>query len=106
MNYTLVLAPELQLDAAAFVAAWNTDPHAQRIASATLAPGASKQFSTDYMQIALTVVEILAGGVAGNALYDLIKTFLFAQGVRRRTQIVELTQPDGSRLLVVTMDEE
>ena len=58
------------------------------------------------MQIALTGVEILAGGVAGNALYDLIKTFLFIQGVRRRTQIVELTQPDGSRLLVVTMDEE
>jgi hypothetical protein len=94
MNYTLVLAPDLQLDADAFVTAWNSDPQTKGIASATLAQGASKQFNTDYMQIALTVVEILAGGVAGNALYDLIKTFFFAQGVRRRTQIVELDPGD------------
>ena len=57
MNYTLVLAPDLPLDAGAFVAAWNADPHAQALASATLARGQSQQFSADYVQIALTIVE-------------------------------------------------
>ena len=106
MHYTLVPAPDLALVAGALVAAWNADPHTQAVASATLARGASQQFSADYLQIALTIVEGLTLGVGGNALYDLIKTFLVTQGVRRRTQITELTQPDGTRLLVVTIDEE
>lgn len=106
MNYTLVLAPDLPVDAGAFVAAWNADPHTQPVATATLARGQSQQFGADYLQIALTIVEGLALGVGGNALYDLIKTFLFTQGVRRRTQITELIQPNGTRLLVVTIEEE
>ena len=106
MNYTLVLAPDLPVDAGAFVAAWNADAHTQPVATATLAQGQSQQFGADYLQIALTIVEGLAIGVGGNALYDLIKTFLVTQGVRRRTQIIEHTQPDGTRLLVVTIDEE
>lgn len=59
--------------------------------------------------LAMAVIElllVLTGGVASNALYELIKTALVGQSVRKRTTIVEHSRPDGTRVLVVTVEEE
>ncbi len=45
-------------------------------------------------------------GVAGNALYDLIKKVLVKQGVRKHTHIEEMKKPDGTRLLVIDVEEK
>ena len=106
MDYHVALSPELDLSPEKFAAAWNEAPECRDLAQARLSQTRSAQFYGTLLTVTLTVLSSLVLGAAGNALYDLIKELLWQQGVRKRTEIVQLEQPDGSRLLVVTMGEE
>ncbi len=53
------------------------------------------------MQAIVEVIGMMAVGVASNTLYDLIKEVLLSKGVTKRTEMLEVTQPDGTRLVVV-----
>lgn len=105
MNYTIVFSPDLNLTAADFVAAWDNSPDCRSYGEARLAEASRRQFDPSLLPDAVTLLTDLAVGAAGNALYDLIKGVLAKQGVRKRTEIKQLEQPDGSRLLVVTIEE-
>jgi hypothetical protein len=91
---------------AEFVAAWNAAPECRAVAEAHLEHPGGVQYDPALVAAGLAVLAGLASGVAGNALYDLIKELLFRQGFRKHTEIVQLEQPDGSRMLVVTIIEE
>jgi hypothetical protein len=43
--------------------------------------------------------------VASNALYDLIKTTLARRSVKKTTEIIQIEQPDGTKVLVVRIVE-
>jgi hypothetical protein len=106
MEYQIALSPELGLSPEDFVAAWNGKANCHVVAEACMTSPKSAQFDPTLLGVTLTVVGSLALGVASNALYDLIKELLMDCGVRKRTEIVQVDQPDGSRLLVVTITEE
>jgi hypothetical protein len=106
MEYHVALSPELGLSPEQFVAAWNATADCQAAAEASVTSPRSAQFDPTLLGVTLTVASSLALGVASNALYDLIPQLLAGQGVRKRTEILQVEQPDGSRLLVVTITEE
>jgi hypothetical protein len=58
------------------------------------------------MSLAVTLLGTVALGLATNALYDLIVAALIQRAVHRRTQMIQIDQPDGTRLIVVTIVEE
>ena len=103
MDYNIALSPELDINADDFVQAWNDDTEARKEASASLASSAGAQYDPTL------ITDVLLGvttGMAGNALYELIKKVLVKQGVRKHTHIEEMKKPDGSRLLVIDIDEK
>src|SRR5690242_15313949 len=102
----IVLDPALHISPQAFAAAWNADQDHHAIAEASLQPLPGRQFDPSLAEAAIVVLTGLASGVAGNALYDLIKELLLHQGVTKRTQITTLEQPDGTKLTVITAEED
>lgn len=106
MDYQIALPPELGVSPAEFIAAWNADAKCRAVAEAHIEHPSGVQYDPVLVAAGLAVLAGLASGVAGNALYDLLKELLFRQGVRKRMEIMQLEQPDGSRLLVVTIIRE
>jgi hypothetical protein len=106
MEYQVALSPELGLSSEDFVRAWNETAACRAVADASVTSPRSAQFDPSLLGVTLTIASSLALGAAGNALYDLIRELLMGRGVRRQTEIVQIEQPDGSRLLVVTITEE
>lgn len=106
----ILLDAGLGLRAEQFAAAWNGSPEHRTQAAAGVAADAAawaaKSYDPTWAEIVNLVVAPLALGVAGNALYDLIKRALLGAGVRRRTRIEQHRLPDGSELIVVTIEEE
>ncbi len=100
MEYQLALSPDLDLDPDSFVEAWNADAECRAAAEARLeATPASYDLGT-----AAAVILGVGTGMAANAFWDLIKTFIEGR-VRRRTEITQLERPDGTRVLVVRIEE-
>lgn len=106
MDYAIVFSPDLHLNAADFVAAWNEATDCRTVAKANVSTTSPGQFDPTLFDGTMVLLGGLALNVASNALYDLIKAVLVKQGVRKRTVIKQLDQPDGSRLLVVTIEEQ
>ncbi len=106
MEYQLALSPDLGLDPAEFVTAWNTAPEHRPIAEVRLAPSTgAAAYDPLLLAGAITVISTVATGVLTNVLSEQIKQLLAKKGSQKHTEIVELEQPDGSRMLVVQMDE-
>jgi hypothetical protein len=106
MDYQIALAPDLGLSARAFSEAWNDTPECRAAAQARLAGPTAEQYNPDLIAGAVAVLGSVAVGLATNALYDLIKAALLKRGVRKRTEMIQLDQPDGTRLIVVQIVEE
>lgn len=103
MDYQIALSPKLGLSPGDFARAWNETPEASEAARAHEVLANPRGFDPS---MAMVVLESLGWAVAGNALYDLIKMALVRGGVRRRTEIRAEERPDGTQLLVVTIEEE
>lgn len=106
MDYRIVFSPDLHLSAADFAAAWNETIDCRAVAEAGVSTTSQGQFDPTLFDGTMVLLGGLALNVVSNALYDLIKGVLVKQGVRKRTEIKQLDQPDGSRLLVVTIEEK
>jgi hypothetical protein len=104
MAYRIVLSPSLELSAAEFATAWNETPECAAVGRAQETRQAGAQFDPA-MQAIVEVIGMVAVGVASNALYDLIKEALFRKGVTKRIEIMEVAQPEGTRLVVVKIEE-
>lgn len=102
MQYQIVLPPEIGVSAEAFADAWNTDQQSSVVAEARVEPAPTRSY--DPLTVSTVAVNLLLG-VAGSALYELVKHVLsqaLAQSsATERIEVREIDQPDGTRLLVV-----
>jgi hypothetical protein len=105
MEYQLALPPDLGLSPADFVTAWNASAVCRSIAQASLASSTRAQYDP-LLVGAIAVLSSIGIGLATNALYDLIKQVLTTKGVHTQTKIMKIDQPDGTHILVVTIDEQ
>ncbi len=83
-EYQIALSPDLGLSSADFITVWNEDTETYAIAEARLAPSSSTQY--DPTLVAAILLSI-GTGIAGNALYDLIKQILVKKGIHTHTHI-------------------
>ena len=106
MDVHLALAPGLGLSAADFCQAWNDTPPCRAAAEARPAEPDAVQFNPELVSAAVTLLGTVAVGLATNALYDLIKAALLQRGVHKRTDLIQIDPPDGTRLIVIAIVEE
>ncbi len=106
MDYRIVLSPSVGLSAAGLADAWNESPRCRAQGDAWVEQTPAVQFDPQLAAVAATVISGIALGVAGNAVYDLIKLALLGRGMHKTTEMVEITQPDGTRIVYVKTIEE
>ncbi|HEY6406710.1 MAG TPA: hypothetical protein VIY29_04490 [Ktedonobacteraceae bacterium] len=106
MEYQLALSPDLGLSSADFVTAWNEAPDCRTAAEARLTSSSKGTYDPLLLAGIITLLSTVASGVLTNVISDLIKQRLEKKGVHKQVQVQQLEQPDGSHLLVVTIDEE
>lgn len=75
MEYHLALAPDFDISAAEFAAAWNADPECRKLAEAAITHAAPKGFALDpgMLHDGLLVLAAFAGSIAADVLKDVIK---------------------------------
>lgn len=108
-TYQIVLSPDFGIPPEEFARAWNETAQARAIAEARLVESKGTQF--DPTLVAGILIGV-ATNVASSALYDLIKEVIRrlqdrqSTHPRTHTHIEELNKPDGTRLVVVDIDEK
>lgn len=107
MEYQLALPPDLGLGPDEFVTEWNDVPERHNIAEVRLTPSTSTP-AYDPLLLAgvITVISTVATGVLTNVISELIKQLLQQKSVHKQVQVQQLEQPDGSPLLVITIEGE
>ena len=103
-EYYIALSPALGLSPSEFVTAWNEEEEYRAVAAARLVPPASQQYD---FNLFADIVLALVINLASSTVYDLIKKALAKRGVpRKHIHIEALQKPDGTRFLVVDVDEK
>jgi hypothetical protein len=107
MSYKISLPPELGVSPNDFIVAWNETPECREAAIAHQAEPRTRtrSFDPSLLTPALAVLGTVAAGVGTNALYDLIKQALTRKGVKKQTEITQIEQPDGTKILIVKIIE-
>jgi hypothetical protein len=96
---TIALAPDLGIKAEDFVEAWNASEKSRAIALANADRAPAEQFEP----VSLTAVLVgIATGIAANVICELIKKALQNRKAGMHVEVREITNADGSRMIVVT----
>ncbi len=107
MQYQLALDPALGLTPQDFAAAWNASPERRQAARVQVEAGTATQFDPSLGAAAVTLVVIpLLVGMLSSALFALIEEVLADKGVRRKVHYQEITAPDGTRIIAISIEEE
>jgi hypothetical protein len=117
-DYKITLSPDLEINAADFVTAWNDTPNCSEVAEAQLETSAAVDYGSRLTGAAAVFLSGIAVGMTTNALYDMVKQVVLNQtsvqkllekrGLQKSTEVIEIQtvqQPDGSFLLVVVLKE-
>jgi hypothetical protein len=105
MEYQVVIHDNLGLETAEFVEIWNDHPESRSLATAQLESGSHDQYDGGLLGAAVITLLTLGGGIATNAIYDLIK---YAFTRKRQGEIrfrVEEVQRGDRTVFVVVPDE-
>jgi len=104
-KYHIALSPDLGLSPADFVTAWNEDTKACKLAEASLAPSTSEHYDPTLL---VTIVLSIATGTASNLLSEMILHTIEKKKDthKKHTHIQETKKRDGTRLLIIDIDEE
>jgi len=107
MDYQIALSPDLDISSADFAEAWNETKHAQDIAPVTLTPMKNESFFDQAtMDIIVSTATTIGVGVVTNAIYDVLKSKLPKKDKpHKHLKFTQLTQPDGTQLIVVDEEE-
>ncbi len=97
----IALDPTLNAPPHEFVAAWNGSPECRAKAEAELGDAKTATYDPTRAAFAGAVLTGVATGVTTNALTELIQRALARRGATQPTEVVEVSQPGGARLLVV-----
>ena len=106
MDYQIVLAPDLGVSLNDFVIDWNAADEVCSIGQARLASSNSTSYDSFLLSTIAVISSTVSLGVVTNAIYDLIKRISFKHGVRKHIHISCIDQPDGTRILVVDIEEK
>jgi hypothetical protein len=107
MEYQLAFSPDLGLSPDEFVTEWNDARERRNIAEVRLAPSTGAPTYDPFLLAGvITVISTVATGVLTNVLSEQIKQLLQKKSVHKKVQVQQLEQPDGSPLLVITIEEE
>lgn len=114
MDYRIVLDEGLGIKIDEFAKTWNETPECRAIAEVRAGTGTQLRhfyvppdvFSTALLAGLAGMMSNVAPGVAANALYDGIKMVLAKRGVKKSTEMTYLEKPDGTRLLIVKIEEK
>ncbi|MBE2225069.1 MAG: hypothetical protein IAF02_26250 [Anaerolineae bacterium] len=108
-TYTIVLDPTLDLTPDQLIAAWNEDPRTQQ--TGQLMPGAQTKggvvtfadpnFGMLFMQTAVTI----ASSVLITQINELIKEYYAQKKEAQKAKAQEITQADGSKIIIIVKDE-
>ena len=102
-EYYIALSPDIGLSPTEFVTAWNEEKASRAVAAARLLP-ASQQYD---INLFADILLALVTNMASSTLYDLIKQVLARRRVsRKHIHIEALQKPDGTRFLVIDLDEK
>ncbi len=102
-KYQIVLSPDLGFSPAEFVAAWNEDAEARNQADASLVSSTSEHYDPTLL---VTILLTVAAGTASNVLSEfIIRVVEKKKESHKHTHVEETKKPDGTRLLVVDIDE-
>lgn len=105
MDIQLALDPDLSLTAVDFAHAWNDTPDCAAAATArTTAVPATYHLPPELIASGMAVLGGISLNLVSDALYDLIKLALARRGVQQTTEIIQLEQPDGTKLLVIRIN--
>lgn len=103
MDYYLALPPELGISPEDFAKIWNDTPECREAGEARVEDASASTFDPGF--VAATLIGFVLG-VAGNAVYDLIKKAIAKKGVQKRIDVRQIEQPYGKNLIVVTIIDE
>lgn len=98
MDIEIALSPGLDVPPDAFVDAWNADSECQAVGQAEVRKKGGTQFEPLTLAVFLAGV---AGSVAASVISHLIIKALEPKKPDQQLEVLEVTQPDGSRVLVV-----
>ena len=101
-DYQIVLSPELGISANDFLATCNEDAETRNLCEAQPISSGGKAF--DPALIAGILISV-GSGVATNVISALIMKVLDKKGVRKHTHIEQTKKSDGTKMLVVDIDE-
>jgi len=99
----IALSPDLGISPDDFLEAWNEDAETRNLSEAYPMSSAGKSF--DPALIAGIMISV-GSGVATNVISALIMKVLDKKGVSKHTHIEQMKKSDGTRLLVVDIDEK
>jgi hypothetical protein len=102
-DYQIVLSPELGISANDFLVAWNEDTETRNLCAASPVSSGGKAFDPTLI---VGIIISVGSGVASNVVYDMIKKMLIKKGVSKHTHIEQMKKSDGTKLLVVDIDEK
>jgi hypothetical protein len=105
VDYLVAISPDLNLDPAGVIAAWNYDPAARALAQAQPANARAQSFDPTLGAVALSVAGSIALGVLSNFLTDWLRSQWRARHPddRERVQVTQAPQEIGPPILVVTI---
>ena len=96
---TIALAPDLGIEAKDFVDAWNASEESRAVALAKADRAQAERFEP----VSLTAVLVgIATGIAANVICELVKKALQNRKAGMQVEVREITNADGSRVIVVT----
>ncbi len=101
--YQIALSPDLGISPDDFLEAWNEDAETRNLSEAYLMSSAGKSF--DPTLIAGIMISV-GSGVATNVISALIMKVLDKKGISKHTHIEQMKKSDGTKLLVVDIDEK
>jgi hypothetical protein len=106
MEYLVAFSPELEVEAADFVAAWNEDGAARQVAEAVTAEPKAVAYLPPGIDGALVFLAGVASTVAVDVLKDVIKNRVNAYlaqhyPLKPKIEVTAVRQPNGAYLLVV-----
>ena len=100
--YQIALDPALEIDADAFIAAWNASPQALdagRVAKSTATRGT---FGPEAAELILQTAVSITSGILTSLILDLIR---HKYPLKKEPDVIVLPQEDGTRLIVVKTKE-
>ncbi|MDO8691185.1 MAG: hypothetical protein Q7R39_14455 [Dehalococcoidia bacterium] len=106
MDYQIALSPDLGLTPEAFAEAWNGIPQCHQVADAQVRSPEAGRYGPETAATVVALLTGVGGSLVAAAIYDLVRHVLTRQGITRRTEIKLLEQPDGTRLLVITVERK